>query len=78
MSTFNDLINLNELDQKILCKEAIENLTPRLQLIAIRRFYQNQSLNSIADELGVTYARAYQLERKLLHTIRHYLKAEWM
>ena len=78
MSTFNDLINLNELDQKILCKEAIENLTPRLQLIAVRRFYQNQSLNSIAEELGVTYARAYQLERKLLYTIKRYLKSQWL
>mgnify|MGYP003344650716 CR=1 FL=1 len=78
MSTFNDFINLNELDQKVLCKDIIENLSPRLQLIAVRRFYQNQSLNSIAEELGVTYARAYQLERKLLHIIRRYVKAEWL
>ena len=78
MSTFNDLINLNELDQKVLCKDIIENLNPRLQLIAIRRFYQNQSLSSIAEELGISNARAYQLERKLLHTIRWYLKVQRM
>lgn len=67
---FNNLINMNDLDKKVLVKQAIEKLSPRLQFIAIRRFYQNQNLNSIAEELGISDSRAYQLEMKLLGVIR--------
>ena len=67
---FINLMNMHDLDKVVLVKQAIEKLSPRLRLLAVRRFYQNQTLNSIAEELGVSYARTYQLERRVLSDIR--------
>lgn len=72
--TFLQLINMHDLDQKLVCKRAIECLSPRLQLVAIRRFYQNQTLDAIAEELGLSQARVYQLERKLVWKMRRSLE----
>ena len=65
-TTFNDLIHMHDLDQKVTVKKALENLTPRMQFVVIRRFFQNQTLSSIAEELGLSEARLYQIERKAL------------
>lgn len=75
---FTQLIEMHELDQRIVCKRAIESLSPRLQLIAVRRFYQNQSLLSIAEELGLSQARTWQLEARLLRQLRHGFKSKTM
>jgi RNA polymerase sigma factor (sigma-70 family) len=72
--TFLDLINMHDLDRKVVCKRAIESLSPRLQLVAIRRFYQNQTTAAIAEELGLSQGRVYQLERKLVWKIRRSLE----
>ncbi len=61
---------MNEMDQKIVLKQAISQLPSRLQLVAIRRFYQNQTLAAIAEELGVSAGRAYQIEAKMLRLLR--------
>lgn len=70
---FNDLINMNEMDLRIVMKEEIGRLEPRLQLIAVRRFYQNQNLSSIAEELGLSNNRVWQLEAKVLRKIKNRL-----
>ena len=64
-SGFTDAMQLNDLEKKVYCKQFIETLEPRLQLVAIRRYYQNQNLRSISEELGISYPRAYQLELKI-------------
>jgi|688.fasta_scaffold00027_187 RNA polymerase sigma factor (sigma-70 family) len=72
--TFLQLINMHDLDRKVVCKRAIECLSPRLQFIAVRRFYQNQTIDAIAEELGLSQARVYQLERKLVWKMRRSLE----
>ena len=76
--TFLDLINMHEMDLQIVLKEAIASLPPRMQFVAMRRFYQNQSLPAIAEELGVSKGRAYQIEAMLLHKLKHGLKVKRM
>lgn len=69
------LLQMHELDQKVLVKQAIAQLNPRLQFIAYRRFYQNQTLASIAEELGVSQGRVWMLEAKLLRLLKLGLKS---
>jgi DNA-directed RNA polymerase specialized sigma subunit len=64
---------MNEMDLRIVMKEEIGRLEPRLQLIAVRRFYQNQNLSSIAEELGLSNNRVWQLEAKVLRKIKNRL-----
>lgn len=66
----NDLLNMHEMDQKVLIKSALSQLTPRQQFVAYRRFYNNQTLASIAEELGVSQNRAWQIEAKVLRLLR--------
>ena len=74
-SGFTDAMQLNDLEKKVYCKQFIETLEPRLKLVAIRRYYQNQSLRSISEELGISYPRAYQLERKIISKlIKHFTR----
>lgn len=71
MSTiFNDLIHMHDLDQKVTVKKALESLSPRMRFVVIRRFFQNQTLSSIAEELGLSEARLYQIERKALCNLK--------
>ncbi len=72
--TFLHLINMHDLDRKVVCKRAIESLSPRLQFIAVRRFYQNQTTAAIAEEIGLSQARVYQLERHLVCKMRRSLE----
>jgi RNA polymerase sigma factor (sigma-70 family) len=69
-TTFNDLIGMHDLDQKVIVKKALESLTPRMQFVVIRRFFQNQTLSSIAEEIGLSEARLYQIERKALCSLK--------
>ena len=69
-TTFNDLINMHDLDQKVIVKKALESLTPRMQFVVIRRFFQNQTLSSIAEEMGLSEARLYQIELKALCSLK--------
>ena len=69
-TTFNDLINMHDLDQKVIVKKALESLTPRMQFVVIRRFFQNQTLSSIAEEMGLSEARLYQIELKALCNLK--------
>ena len=69
-ASFDLLMTMHDLDRKVLVKQAIDKLSPRLKFIAIRRFYQNQNLNSIAEELGLSYSRVFQLELRLLGEIK--------
>ncbi|NDB60239.1 hypothetical protein EB001_17570 [bacterium] len=69
-SSFNLLMTMHELDQKVVCKRAIESLEPRLRFVAVRRFYQNQTLRSIGEELGISGNRVLQLEAKLLRILK--------
>lgn len=71
----NSLLQMNELDQKVLVKQALAQLNPRLQLLAYRRFFQNQTLASVADELGISNGRAFQLEAKLLRKLKQGLNS---
>ena len=71
----NDLLNMHELDQKVLVKSALAQLKHRLQFIAMRRFYQNQTLAAIAEELGLSNNRVWQLELEIIWTIRRALEA---
>ncbi len=75
---FGQLIEKHELGQRLVCKRAIESLSPRLQFVAVRRFYQNQSLSSIAEELGLSQTRTWQLEARLLRKLKHGLKSKTM
>lgn len=69
-TTFNDLIHMHDLDQKVIVKKALESLTPRMQFVVIRRFFQNQTLSSIAEEMGLSEARLYQIELKALCSLK--------
>lgn len=69
-TTFNDLIHMHNLDQKVIVKKALESLTPRMQFVVIRRFFQNQTLSSIAEEMGLSEARLYQIELKALCSLK--------
>ena len=69
-ASFNLLMTMHDLDRKVLVKQAIDKLNPRLKFIAIRRFYQNQSINSIAEELNLSRNRVWQLELRLLGEIK--------
>lgn len=71
----NDLLNMHEMDQKIMLKEALSQLTPRQQFVAYRRFYQNQTLASIAEEMGLSAGRLFQIEAKVLRLLRNGLKS---
>jgi len=72
---FTDAMQLDDLERKVYCKQFIETLEPRLQFVAILRFYHNQSLSSIAEELGISNPRAYQLERKIISKLmKHFTK----
>ena len=71
----NDLLNMHELDQKMLIKSALSQLTPRQQFVAYRRFYNNQTLSTIAEDLGISQGRVYQIEAKILRLLKNGLKA---
>jgi RNA polymerase sigma factor (sigma-70 family) len=75
---FLDLINMHELDLQIVLKDAIASLEPRLRLVAVRRFYQNQNLSSIAEELGVSDNRVWQIEAKILRKLKQGLTSKRM
>jgi RNA polymerase sporulation-specific sigma factor len=75
---FLDLINMHELDLQIVLKDAIASLEPRQRLVAVRRFYQNQNLSSIAEELGVSDNRVWQIEAKILRKLKQGLTSKRM
>jgi RNA polymerase sigma factor (sigma-70 family) len=75
---FTEAMQLNDLERQVYCKQFIETLEPRLQLVALRRYYQNQSLSSIAEELGISYSRAYQLELKIIGKLIKQFRKEHM
>ena len=75
---FLDLINMHEMDLQIVIKEAIASLEPRQRLVAVRRFYQNQTLDAIGEELGVSANRIYQIEAKILRILKHGLNSKRM
>ena len=75
---FIDLINMHEMDLHIAIKEAIASLEPRQRLVAVRRFYQNQTLASIAEELGISDGRVFQIEANILRKLRHGLTSKRM
>lgn len=58
--------SMNEMDQKIVLKEAILGLNERERLVIMRRFFQNQTYQSIGDELGITQERVRQMLCKSL------------
>lgn len=64
-NTFNFLINMHDLDKKVLIRKVMEQLTPKEQLILYRRYYQNQSYSSIAEELKITRERVRQKNMKI-------------
>lgn len=71
----NALLDMHELDQKVLVKQAIAQLNPRMQFVAYRRFYQNQTLAAIAEELGLSQNRVWQLEAKILRLLKDGLRS---
>jgi RNA polymerase sporulation-specific sigma factor len=75
---FLDLINMHELDLQIVLKDAIASLEPRQRLVAVRRFYLNQNLSSIAEELGVSDNRVWQIEAKILRKLKQGLTSKRM
>ena len=75
---FLDLINMHELDLQIVLKDAIASLEPRQRLVAVRRFYQNQTLASIAEELGISDGRVFMIEAKILRKLKQGLTSKRM
>lgn len=73
---FIDLINMHEMDLQIVLKEAIASLEPRQRIVAVRRFYQNQTLASIAEELGISDGRVFMIEAKILRKLKHGLSSK--
>jgi|LakMenE07Oct09ns_1017277.scaffolds.fasta_scaffold00125_11 RNA polymerase sporulation-specific sigma factor len=73
---FVDLINMHEMDLKIVLKEAIESLEPRQRFVAVRRFYQNQTLGAIAEEIGISDHRVWQIEAKILRLLKRGLSSK--
>lgn len=64
------VINMNDLDKKVVCKSIFNILTDREKTVLYMRYYQNKSLTVIAEEIGVSRGRVYQLEKHLLLTLK--------
>jgi RNA polymerase sigma factor (sigma-70 family) len=67
----NDILNMHELDQKLVVKQALMQLEPKLRFVAYRRFFNNQTLESIAEEIGLSRGRVFQLEKRAMHMLRY-------
>lgn len=64
------VINMNDLDKKVVCKSVFSVLTEREKTVLYMRYYQNKSMATIAEEIGVSKGRIYQLEKHLLLTLK--------
>lgn len=67
------VINMHDLDKKVLCKSIFDILTDREKTVLYMRYYQNKSMAVIAEEIGVSKGRIYQLEKHLLLTLKRKL-----
>lgn len=67
------VINMNDLDKKVLCKSIFNVLTDREKTVLYMRYYQNKSTAVVAEEIGVSTSRLYQLEKHLLLVLKRKL-----
>ena len=69
------LFNMHDLDRKVFCKTMLDSLDPIMQFVMYRRYYQNQSLSSIAEEIGRSSTRVMQIESKAKRLIQYRLQS---
>jgi RNA polymerase primary sigma factor len=55
-------------------RQAIRMMPPREAKVIYGRFFKDQTLEQIGDQMGVTRERIRQIEAKALITLREYLK----
>ena len=72
--TFNEQYYLTDFDKNERTTEinkSLLTLTDRQQKIIERRFYENETRESIAKDLGISIPRVMQIEENALRTLRH-------
>jgi len=62
-------------ERKAYLVDAIEALPPRLRHVVVAYFYEEQSMQEIADELGVTESRISQLRSEAMALLRDGINA---
>lgn len=60
-----------EEDWSVSINGILETLTERQRLVIVERFYNSNSLEGVANKLGLTCERVRQIEAKALRKLRH-------
>ncbi len=72
--------HLDELDIKYITSSILDSLSPRDKEIICRRFgllgHESQTLQEVADEVGLTRERIRQLQVISLKKLRNYLQRD--
>jgi RNA polymerase sigma-B factor len=68
---------LESLELRLLVREAMERLEPRLREILYRRYYLGQSQQEVGGGLGISQMHVSRLERQALAWLREELRRAW-
>ena len=62
-----------ELLNKMVLKQLLEQLSPKDREIIMRRYFENQTQSQIAADLNISQVQVSRLEKKILRKMREYL-----
>lgn len=63
-----------EVLNKIVLKQLLEQLGERERDIILRRYFENQTQTQIAEQLHISQVQVSRLEKKILRQMREYLE----